>query len=417
MTAPITTGSETPGAAPTGVAPTCGAHPAVFDQLRRWARLPGPTRVLDAARITLEAGSTGDRVRVRATLDTAGRDQVGRLLGLSWVSSGTPVTLGLLRTACARNGTELVPLLEALGGPLRDRRAEKADADAALQQRRDRIRAVLAAAVGAEPVVELLMARRWLGAISDEALPTRADDLARLLTALPADGALLANVAQDVFDDPHALDRDRLLGRAATRTLAALAAHAGGASTAAQLADAADTCSSAAGWRSAWASAGVTCDQLSSTVLALNVRLPATGAADALLTAAAAHGEPVWLTARALRDVATLPAGSLAGVLVRVCENPSVVQAAADALGAACPPLLCTYGRPSTAAWTVLRALRSGGAQLAVSADRDTTGRSIAAELLAQLPGSVPWLPDATGLYEEERLAAYMSDLSGAGPP
>lgn len=108
----------------------------------------GPTRVLDAARTGLEAGSTGDRVRVRATLDTAGRDQVGRLLGLPWVSSGKPVTLGLLRAACARNGTELMLLLEALGGPLRDRRAEKADADAALQQRRDRTRAALAAIVG-----------------------------------------------------------------------------------------------------------------------------------------------------------------------------------------------------------------------------------------------------------------------------
>lgn len=407
MTAPAPTGAAAPGA----------AHPAVCDQLRHWARLPGPTRVLNAARTTLEAGSTGHRVKVRATLDTAGRDQVGRLLGLPWVSSGKPVTLGLLRAACARNGTELVPLIETLGGPLRDRRAEKADADAALQQRRDRTRAALEAAVGAEPVIELVMARRWLGAVSDEALPARAEDLARLLTALPAAGALLASVAQDVFDDPHALDRDRPLGRAAARTLAALAAYAGGTSTSAQLAEAADTCGSAAGWRSAWASAGVTCDQLSSTVLALNVRLPVVGAADALLTAAAGHGEPVWLTARALRDVGTLPAGSLAGVLVRVCENPSVVEAAADALGAACPPLLCTYGRPSTAAWAVLRALRSGGAQLAISADRDTTGRSIAEELLAQLPGSVPWLPHAAGLYEEERLAAFLRDLSGDGLP
>ncbi len=46
-----------------------------------------------------------------------------------------------------------------------------------------------------------------------------------------------------------------------------------------------------------------------------------------------------------------------------------------------------------------------------VSADRDASGDGIARELLSRLPGSVAWLPEAHGLYEEERLAALLADL------
>jgi len=388
----------------------------VPDGLRRWAALPGPAATLLAARRMLETGTAGDRVTVSDRLRGPNRDQVGRLLGLTWATSTKPVTLGLLRAACARSGVQLPDLLEAIGGPLRDLRAEKQANTAEHEERRLQTRTMLAGALGADELVELVMSRRWLGPARDPHVPTRAESLGRLLAVLPASGALLATVAQDVFGDPHALDRDRLLGRAAARVVAAQTAHSLGMVDPAQLLAAADSaCATAAGWRSAWAGARVTCDQLSSMVLALNLPLPADSPAQALLAAGAEHGEPLWLTARALRRL-SVPAGSLTGVVVRVCENPSVVEAAADALGTRCPALLCTYGRPSTAAWALLRALRQGGAGFLVSADRDDAGRSIAAELLVQLPEASAWLPQAAGLYEEERLSALLDDLrAGCG--
>lgn len=57
-------------------------------------------------------------------------------------------------------------------------------------------------------------------------------------------------------------------------------------------------------------------------------------------------GEPQRLTLRELANGALLP---LADEPLFVCENPSVVAAAADRLGSRCRPLVCTEGIPSTA--------------------------------------------------------------------
>ena len=104
--------------------------------LLRWAALPGPAATLLAARRLLEAGTSGDRVTVGERLHGPDRDQVGRLLGLTWATSTKPVTLRLLRAACARSGVQLPTLLEAIGGPLRDLRAEKQGNTAEHEERR-----------------------------------------------------------------------------------------------------------------------------------------------------------------------------------------------------------------------------------------------------------------------------------------
>lgn len=392
--------------------------PEVPDTLLAWAVLAGPAQLLAAARNALQAGSAGDRVQLRAPLDGRGRDEVGRLLGLDWAASGKPVTLGLLRKALARNHGDLIELLEARGGPLRDLRAEQAVRAQAREQRRLRARAVLVGAGAPEAVADLLLTRRWLGPADDDAFADRAAELGTLLRAVPLPARTLATAAQDLYGDPHALDRDRLLGRAAARAFAAIDACSRTSNDAtpeqisAAVAAAADGCASAAGWRAAWATGGIICDQVSSTVLVLNLPVPADGPAGAVLAAAAAHGEPVWVTARMLRHPWHLPPGSLAGTVVRVCENPSVVETAADQLGPDCPPLVCTYGRPSTAAWAVLEALQDADAQFLVTADRDAAGESIAADLLRRLRRAAPWLPDVPGLYEEERQGPLIRDMA-----
>ena len=73
-----------------------------------------------------------------------------------------------------------------------------------------------------------------------------------------------------------------------------------------------------------------------------------------------------------------------------VCENPSVVAAAADRLGVRCAPLLSTEGQPRTAAHLVLRALRSAGIKLLYHGDLDWPGIAIT-NLLIQRHGILPW--------------------------
>jgi hypothetical protein len=141
-------------------------------------------------------------------------------------------------------------------------------------------------------------------------------------------------------------------------------------------------------------------------VLAVGLALTGPGAAAALTSAAAANGEPIWLTARSLDG-----AWTSSHPVVRVCENPAVIEAAADLLGPACPPLICTYGRPSQAAWVLLARLADGGTQLLVTADRDASGRQFVRELLG-LPGAREWCPEAEGTFEEARLDALLRDLA-----
>lgn len=66
------------------------------------------------------------------------------------------------------------------------------------------------------------------------------------------------------------------------------------------------------------------------------------------------------------------------GVDVRICENPVVVAAAADALGPACPALVCTGGQPSAAVLVLvlvlLRSLTRAGARLSHHGDFDWGG-------------------------------------------
>ncbi|MGW0814562.1 DUF2399 domain-containing protein [Streptomyces viridiviolaceus] len=55
---------------------------------------------------------------------------------------------------------------------------------------------------------------------------------------------------------------------------------------------------------------------------------------------------------------------SVAPPVVRICENPAVLAAAADALGTACPPLVSLQGQPSATALAHLRHLHGNGSAL-----------------------------------------------------
>ena len=112
----------------------------------------------------------------------------------------------------------------------------------------------------------------------------------------------------------------------------------------------------------------------------------------------------------ARRPGAGVPAS--AGQQVFVCENPSVVEAAADRLGPRCAPLVCTYGKPSLAALRLLGALDACGARLRVRADQDEAGRSIVAGIRRHCPAATPWRYGAgEPTYEEELIDDLIADL------
>jgi len=224
-----------------------------------------------------------------------------------------------------------------------------------------------------------------------------AGEVADVLAATGKEPRRLAELAAALFRDPHALDRSTPLGRACVRSLELRRAVTEGGSYRDPLED-------AQLWSAAWVGAGVICDAVSAQVLVLN--LPLTGNAPAVRLCHAAPGEPVWLTLRSLRG----DWGLAGGAEVFVCENPTVLEAAADRHGAASRPLVCTFGLPSQAAWELLTGL--GDVRCHVRADGDVVGWRIVNQLRDRLPGALTWrMPEGCTAYEEELLEDLLSDL------
>ena len=357
--------------------------------IQDWARQPGPVLVLAAARDRLERGKAGPAA-LRVSLTDDEHAQVGQLLGLDWQSSGRAVTLPRLRQALVPYGLSLENLLEQVGGPLVDRVGHRKAAAAARVNEARAAREVLAAVI--DPALVDDVATACLPAREPVA---RAHQLARVAAELPAQG-YLPELAARCFGDAHALDRNRSLGQAAARMCLLLAGQ--GAPRGALVVEQ---------WRLAWAGVGVSCDRVSTTVLALNLPLSGSAAARAVT---GVPGEPVWLTVRLL-DGAQAPDPPLP--VVFVCENPSVLESAADRLGARCAPLVCTFGRPSQAAHTLLRLLERSGTRLYVRADNDSAGRGFVKALQVTAPTAQTWRyrPDGP-TYEEQLLDELIADLS-----
>jgi uncharacterized protein (TIGR02679 family) len=140
-----------------------------------------------------------------------------------------------------------------------------------------------------------------------------------------------------------------------------------------------------------WQDMGVSCLTTSSSVLLLNIRFSAGRCAKAV-NAYAEVGEPFRLTLRALRDHPE--AGRMTEV--SVCENPAVLEAAADRWGPVCRPLVCTEGQPSVACRNLLRRLEEAGASLRYHGDFDWGGLRIANGLFREFSALAPWRYDSS---------------------
>ena len=112
--------------------------------------------------------------------------------------------------------------------------------------------------------------------------------------------------------------------------------------------------------------------------------------ADEMLRAHAAVGEPYRLTTRQLLRRPPTFDPSIVGETVFVCENPPVVEAAANRLGALGAPLVCIEGQPKTAARLLLERLVSSGIRLMYHGDFDWAGVRIA-NLIMSRHEAAPW--------------------------
>ena len=273
-------------------------------------------------------------------------------------------------------GLGLIDSLEQTNGPIIDRRAKRTAA-------RTRV-ADLWSIADAHPAARSAEVAQWLVSIRRRGRLTRlaADDPVALLT-----GAL--NVIHRLTTGSRAVDgRPRPLPALAAATLGD--AHALDPETplGTLVADAVLVVSGEADLRAGWATFGIGLDNLSASALCF--MLP--GMAGSVLRAGCVAAEPLRVTGRMLDrglDLDVRP-----GLVVSICENPSIVTMAADKLGSALLPLVCLEGMPSAVTARLLAELVRRGAQLRVHTDFDFGGIAIMNHVTTH-HGAEPWLMGA----------------------
>jgi uncharacterized protein (TIGR02679 family) len=389
--------------------------------LLAWAKLPGPSKVIEEVRRRIaQRGVVRGEIKVELTASE--RREVGKLLGLSWVTSGRGVSAEPLEKALAGRSVTLRSLAEAQG-QVDDLRVLKAQKQAERESEFGEALSSLTAAGVPDSVAQWFLKLRARPRAGSGNLKRQADQVSGIWAKLPTadQGSMSLPVfAAAVLDDPHGLDKDTELGRAVAVLIAGFTAFE--ADPDVDLADrvAPRTITAGENWRTTWAARGIACDEVSSLVLCLNLMLTGTASVVPIAAAAAAVGEPVWLTHRSLRGAWSLAPGVDS---VYVCENPAVVEAAAEHYGADCAPVVCTYGWPSSAALELITGLERSGAQLHVRADDDNAGQRIVALLREYAPGSRLWryelrvtaANDTAREYEEQVLTKLLHDLRVMG--
>ncbi|MCK9894182.1 TIGR02679 family protein [Frankia sp. AgB32] len=403
------------------------AADAAIDAVRL-ARLFGPSSwwIVERARARLERGTA---LVGSVTLPDPSDEQRAAVAGLlgsrhSRPRSGRPlrVDLGDLDAMVRRSGCapSLAAAVVALTGPVTDLAAAAAEAargwDAAI--------AVAEPLVAARPDLAIwtrqLLATGLLRRLGDG--PARGRELMEaavaVLSALPADGVPISVLAARVLGDGHGLDADRplstlvlgavaLLGPAADQTNGERLdlAEPGGD----QEEPAARAVRSAEWRREAWAAVGVLVSELALPALTLGLPGDPDSVTGRALQLWREAGQPVHLSLRQLvRDRPTLHA--VRGLTVSVCENPAVVSAAADRLGARCRPLVCVSGMPAAPVSSLLRLLREAGAFLRYHGDFDWGGLAIANTVIDRFD-AVPWRYDRA--HYEAALRPGLAELTG----
>jgi uncharacterized protein (TIGR02679 family) len=306
---------------------------------------------------------------------------------------------GAVREATGRG---LPELLAELGGPLRDRPAERGALAAA---RETAVRAAETSSLHGS----CGWYRDWLAEMARDGTLTRLINqgeqvrLAQAVRVLEhlagrAGGpVLLPALAADITGDTKALNHGTILS---TLVLRALAIRTG-----------AGRPETAEDRRDLWEAGEVVVDDLASRVLVLNVPAAGRGLGE-WLTGAARLGVPFYAT---LHQLMTLPL-AISGALVHVCENPAVLRRAAAELGAGSAALLCAEGRPSTAFHQLAAVIVNGGGELRYHGDFDWPGLAIAGSVMRR-HGARPWRMSAADYAAGVRADAEHVQLAGTPQP
>lgn len=357
-----------------------------------------------AARRRLERGDgIGTAPIVLRDPDDATRAAVCSLLGTRMRSAGDlRVSVTRLESALASSAAEanVAEVLEVLGPPLRDRRAER-EADTAE-------RAALWASAEAHVALERHPALgdwfidlRRSGRLrrlerADEALASALD----VLAVLPAEPPTTrARLAVELTGRAHGLDQER--GRLVADAIARILGEPSPRNDAQR--------------RALWAEMGVEIEPVRSRVSVLGLRPAPTGPVTEAAGRWADSGVPLVVHLGAV----TAETWKVGGGLVRVCENPAVLDEAAQALGPNCAPLVCVEGQLSVAAVRLLAQLHDGGAELTYHGDFGSGGITIANRVIGRL-GAAPWAMSAAdharALEAAHREGLELEDLRGAVP-
>jgi uncharacterized protein (TIGR02679 family) len=367
-----------------------------FDEARLRRLLGGPelANLRRRLRARYEKGASRDEFTL-TELDVAERRALAGLLGRpAMTATSMRLRRSGLDEALARAGiaSTLREALEALDGPLHDRRAAQIARESAWNATVSRVEeprlvALLSTAVGTALV------KRLSG--SD---PAQAElflmHAARVLARLPGRGISLAQLAAEVLGDSHSLDMGRPV---ATIVLRACSVRLPSETEATGPSPSQDPEESL---RDRWARLGVTVNELALPALCLNLpvragvenghgqphRAPQLDMAPE--PGLSLPGEPTHISLRRL--LRRPPDWDVAGRDVFVCENPNIVAIAADRLGAHCAPLACTDGMPSAAQQTLLAQLAAGGARLRYHGDFDWAGLAIGNFVMREF-GAEPW--------------------------
>ncbi|QBI20869.1 TIGR02679 family protein [Egibacter rhizosphaerae] len=360
---------------------------AEVDQARLEALLGDPALswLVERCARRLARGQTLTGTMTLAEASRAQREAAARLLGRH-PGRGSSLSVPLARVAevLAEAGIagDLATAVQALAGPVDDEHAAALAHEARWQQLWQWARARVLAD---DDVPEDHGPRaRWVAQLRADGLlrrlsasdPDRAWHLleaaAAVIDELPAAGESRSVLAARVIGDGHALDDDRPVTTLVLRAIDELAPG-----------------QPAGDRRERWAAAGVTVDPLTSRVVVLGLPGDEASVSGRTLSLHADAGEPATLT---LRELVRAPPDLAASAVqpVFVCENPSIVAAAADRLGASSAPLVCTHGQPTVAAWLLLDRLAAAGARLHVQADLDWAGMRIASAVMRRT-GASPW--------------------------
>ncbi|MDA3648988.1 TIGR02679 family protein [Saccharopolyspora indica] len=332
--------------------------------------------------------------------DAEAQRLVGEVYGRPMMGLGTRINVSKLDDSVrgSRFGLGLAEVLEILHErPVVQREASSRD------EQRERTIEPLRAALAEHGLAEAGWAAPWMqwiyqyGRVAADELPTIARRAAGVLSALALDrapetwtsrGELAARVG-----GAHQLDNGTALSRVVLK--------------AAALAHGVESPGNERERRALWERCGVTLDAVSATVLTWALPLVGDDSWSDGARRRSAIGLPTHLTHLDLR---TAPARLVEpGTAVAVCENPRVLESAAEERIE--HPVVCVSGHPTTVALALLDRLTADGATLHHHGDFDWAGIGITRSLWEHHRAR-PWRMSA-GDYREalDHAAADRTDL------